>query len=312
MKPAAVICPSCGAKVKAGRERCPRCRAAIVIPLVDPRVAAARSRRLQQIGFGLLGTAVLAVATIWIVFVPRPGPPPASRLADPLAARRAARPAPKAIDAPDTPAGRPFMEPTGKAYEAYQAGDFDAARTHYEDALKKNPNDAEAMSNLGQVLVRLGKPQEAIAYFERAAALNPDRWAYAFNLARAQALLEQWDRSIGSYQRAQRLFPNDYATTFNLALTLHKSGNDAAAVPEYQKAIELNPQDASFRMALAISLERVNRTEAAAAYGEYLRLSPTAPDADKVRARMAELTGAQAAPAPAPAAAPAAGRGGLQ
>ena len=65
-------------------------------------------------------------------------------------------------------------------------------------------------------------------------------------------------------------------------------------------------------MALAISLERVNRTEAAAAYGEYLRLSPTAPDADKVRARMAELTGAQAAPAPAPAAAPAAGRGGLQ
>ena len=127
-----------------------------------------------------------------------------------------------------------------------------------------------------------------------------------------EALLEQWDRSIGSYQRAQRLFPNDYATTFNLALTLHKSGNDAAAVPEYQKAIELNPQDASFRMALAISLERVNRTEAAVAYGEYLRLSPTAPDADKVRARIAELTGVQAAPAPAPAAAPAAGRGGLQ
>jgi tetratricopeptide (TPR) repeat protein len=310
----AIHCPSCGAKVKAGRERCPRCRAALAVPAVDPRAAAARSRRLQWIGLGMLGATVVAVTVIWLVFVPGGEAPQTIRRGDPLAARRAAAAAaPKVVEAIPAPAARPFMDAQGQGYEAYQAGDLESAATHYQDALKKNPNDPEAMSNLGQVLVRLGKPKEAIPYFERAVALNPDRWAYVFNLARAQSLLEQWDRSIGSYRRAQQLFPNDYATTFNLALTLHKSGDDASAIPEYQKAIELNPTDASFRMALAISLERVNRAEAAAAYREYLRLSPAAADADKVRARIAELTGAALpAPASAPVPAPAAPRGGLQ
>ncbi len=277
---------------------------------------------MQWIGLGLLGATVVAVAAIWLVFVPETGGPvPASRLADPLAARRQAAPPAPPGGTPPPASARPFTDVTGHAYEAYQTGDFESALGHYQDALKKNPNDPETLSNLGQVLVRLGKPQDAIPYFERAVALNPDRWAYVFNLARAQALLEKWDESIGSYRRAQRLFPNDYATTFNLALTLHKSGNDAAAVPEYQKAIELNPNEASFRMALAISLERVNRGEAVNAYGEYLRLSPTAPDADKVRARIAELTGtpmpagSAAAPIPAPPAstkASAGPSGGLQ
>ena len=52
----------------------------------------------------------------------------------------------------------------------------------------------------------------------------------------------------------------------------------------------LQPEDASFRKALAISYEQLKQaTEAAAAYEEYLRLSPSAADADKVRARIALL-----------------------
>jgi len=74
---------------------------------------------------------------------------------------------------------------------------------------------------------------------------------------------------------------------------LHKHGDDAAAVDQYQKAINLQPDDASFRKALAISYERLQKgAEASSAYQEYLRLSPAAPDADKVRARISELTGA--------------------
>ena len=57
--------------------------------------------------------------------------------------------------------------------------------------------------------------------------------------------------------------------------------------------INLQPEDASFRKALGLSYERLQKpAEAAAAYQEYLRLSPAAEDADRVRARIAELTGA--------------------
>jgi tetratricopeptide (TPR) repeat protein len=303
----AISCPSCGAKVRAGRAKCPRCRTRIV--LADPAVVAARSRRLQRIGLTALGVALLAAGAVWLL-TPRAVPSrPAPAKTDPLAARR---PAPASADEPAAPkveTERPFMDDDARGYESYHGGDFEGALAHYQDAVVKNPQDAEALSNLGQVLVRLGRTEEALPYFDRAIQLNPERWSYVFNRARAAGLLGRWDECVAGYRRAQELFPDDYATTFNLALALHKSGDEAGAVEQYQKAIALAPEDASFRLALATSLDRLNRgAEAASAYQEYLRLSPSAADADKVRARIAQLTGApaEATPAPAPAS-----RGGM-
>jgi Flp pilus assembly protein TadD len=62
-------------------------------------------------------------------------------------------------------------------------------------------------------------------------------------------------------------------------------------VEEYRKAIALAPTDASFQFALALSYERLRRSaEAIAAYEEYLRLAPSAGDAERIRARIAELS----------------------
>jgi len=283
-----IVCHACGAKFSPDRDRCPRCREKVKV--VDHAAAAVRSHRLQIVGAVLLGVSLSGFAAVWLI-APKPESPaatPATR--DPLAARRAAA-APPPADAPPKKDERRFMDATGRAYESYQDGDFEAALKHYQDAVTKNPNDAEALSNLGQVLVRLGKPEEALPFFDRAIALNGDRWAYVFNRARALSLLERWKDSVDGYRRAQQLFPNDYVTTFNLALTLHKAGNDEEAVAEYQKAIALSPEDGGFRRALGISLEKLNRpADAAAAYTEYLKLTPNAPDADQVRARIASLT----------------------
>jgi tetratricopeptide (TPR) repeat protein len=277
-------CTRCGTKFAVSRDRCPKCRTPV--PQVDPAAEAARSRRLQQISTAIIAIFLMIVGGLWM-------------LRDPLAERRQAmaRPAEPTVSAPD--AERPFLEAAGKGSIAYNAGDYATALARYEDAVKQNPQDAESLSNLGQVLVRMQRTAEAVPYFERATALNPQRWAYRFNLARAHALLQHWDDAIASYRQAQTLFPDDYATTFNLALTLHKKGDDAGAVTEYKKAIALNPGDASFRMALAISYEALQqKPEAAGQYVEYLRLSPLAADADKVRAKIAELTGSPAATPP--------------
>jgi Flp pilus assembly protein TadD len=189
----------------------------------------------------------------------------------------------------------PFIEAAGEGSVAYAAGDYAGSLAHYFAAVEKNPDDAESLGNLGQVLVRLNRTAEAIPYFDRAIAILPGRWAYRFNRARAVGLLGRTDEAIAGYRAAQQLFPDDYATAFNLAMALHQKGDEAAAVEQYRKAIALQPEDASFRMALGISYEQLhNGQEAAAAYQEYLRLSPTAPDADKVRARIAQL---QAVPA---------------
>ena len=216
-----------------------------------------------------------------------------------------ARPAPGAVLAKPAPAPappeevvgaapeatRPFLDPAGSGATAYVAGDYEAALAHYRTAIEANPQDAESHSNLGQMLVRLKRPAEALPYFDRAIALLPQRWAYHFNRARTLGLLGRWDEAVAGYRQAEAIMPGDYATTFNLGQALHRKGDEAAAVEAYLRAIELSPGDASFRIALGTSYERLQKpADAAAAYGEYLRLSPDAADADKVRARVAELT----------------------
>jgi tetratricopeptide (TPR) repeat protein len=288
----AVLCPSCGAKVNAAHDRCPRCRARF---RSDPETEARHSKKLAQWSAALGASFMIVVGGLWLLKDGEPTSVARAPRTDPFADRRQPKSEPAQPAQPARPAepATPFLEPSGAGATAYATGDYQSALEQYKAAVAKNPEDAESHSNLGQILVRLGKPAEAIPHFEKAIALIPDRWAYRFNLARALSVLGKWDEAIASYRQAQQLFPNDYATTFNLALTLHKKGDDQAAVEEYKKAIALSPSDASFHFALALSYERLQRrTDAVAAYEEYLRLAPAAGDADKIRARIAELSGA--------------------
>lgn len=292
---AATVCQACGAKVRADRDRCPRCRAHLTV--AAPAATPASSRRLMQAAAGVVGLFVLAVLGLWMARPRVPGASSSAAAVDPLASRRsaqAAAPAAPPAATPEQPAvdprARPFMDASGAGSAAYGAGDYTAALARYQEAVTRNPQDAESLSNLGQVLVKMNRPAEAIPYFQKAAEILPGRWAYHFNLARALGLAGRSDDAITSYRRAQALFPDDYATAFNLAMALHHRGDEAEAVVQYQKAIALQPGDASFRKALGISLEQLQKgQEAAAAYQEYLRLAPSAPDADKVRERITTL-----------------------
>lgn len=297
-----IACRACGTKLAATRDRCPRCRAAVVHD--HPANQAATSRRLAQIAAGLVGVFVAGLTGLWLMQDSAPVPRATSAApADPMAARRQAPAAAPDAAVPDAAAAaatpRAFLDAAGAGTVAYGAGDYGTALARFEEAVQRNPQDAEALSNLGQILVRLNRTAESLPYFERATALNPDRWTYRFNYARALGLLQRWDEAIASYKQAQELFPQDYVTTFNLGLALHQKGDEVAAVEEYRKAIALEPGDASFRMALAISYERMGKkADAAVEYAEYLRLSPEAADADKVRARIAQLAAAPPGPAP--------------
>ncbi len=290
---AAIVCAKCGAKVRQGRDRCPRCRAFITVP--NPARDRETSRKLATITAVIAGSFVLFVAGLWIWRewgTPRPSVKSVapSAAAAPRAASGAVTEPARGL--PQLGRDRPFLDPSGAGAAAYGEGDYATALEQFQAAIEKNPQDTDSLSNLGQVLVKVNRPADAIPYLTRAVSLAPDRWAYQFNLARALGLVGRLDESIQGYRVAQQLFPNDYVTTFNLALSLHKKGDEAAAVEQYQKAINLQPDDASFRKALGVSYDRLQKSsEAAAAYEEYLRLSPAAPDADKVRARIAELTG---------------------
>jgi Flp pilus assembly protein TadD len=296
-------CPQCGAKMREEAATCGRCRTqpAAPVPAVAPQATlptVASTRSSSTVIVAVVGVIVLAAGVPFFWSSGDPSRVPVTPRADPFASRRqtSAASSDVVVNAPAAPAPG-FMESSGEGAAAYADGEYGSAAERYQAAIAKNPDDAESLSNLGQVLVRQGKAEEALPYFDRAIAIIPQRWAYRFNRARALGIVGRTADAVAGYRDAQQLFPNDYATAFNLGLALHKLGDESAAVDAFSKAIALDPNDATFRMALGTSLERLQRPrDAAAAYEEYLRLAPSAPDAAAVRARIAQLT---QTPAPA-------------
>jgi tetratricopeptide (TPR) repeat protein len=105
----------------------------------------------------LVGLFVLVVLVLWwrsddvpeVAVTPQPSNPRAAQ-ASPGASTPAGPPA-----RPEP--GVPFLDPSGAATLAYSAGDYPTALAQFQEAVQKNPNDAESLSNLGQVLVKLGR-----------------------------------------------------------------------------------------------------------------------------------------------------------
>jgi tetratricopeptide (TPR) repeat protein len=67
-----------------------------------------------------------------------------------------------------------------------QAGNIEEAIAHYEQALRINPDLAEAHNNWGLALEKLGRTPEAIAHYEQALRIKPDFTAARNALVRLQ------------------------------------------------------------------------------------------------------------------------------
>jgi tetratricopeptide (TPR) repeat protein len=289
---AAVVCAACGAKVRSDRVKCLRCG--------KPLVARQDAPPPRPIPWTTVGVVVgcVALGGVGIMLTggsPHAGEPSApgvlqgsstteaaapARLRAATAAASVALPDPAAVAVSDLMAGQ----------KAYAAGNIEASAQRLRSAVEANPDDHRALNDLGQVLVRTGHTQEATQYLDKAVQLVPDSWTYQFNRARAYAQLQKWDQAIQGYRAAAQLFPEDYATQYNLAKALQASGSLNDAIAGYEKAIQLAPGQSDFQLSYGLALEAAKRPgDAAAAYKRYLELEPESPEAEKVKAHLAEL-----------------------
>lgn len=288
---AAVICQVCGAKTKESRLRCPRCGEILeTAPASSPAAAQATTgvpaMFARYRGPLVLAGSLLSVIVLLVFIARRPD-------VVPEAAAAVAVPVKPVSAAPTSAPARPdpgFLDPKTGGATAYKAGDYASALEHYKKAVSLNPNDGDALNNLGQLLARNGDPAAAIPHFQKAVRLYPSVWAYRFNLAHAHGRLGDWSQAADDYRQARTLFPDDYVTHFNLGMALHRMGDEEAAVYTFRRGAELAPSEPSFPLALGMSYEQMNRTDdAVKSYEQYLAMSPPAPEADKVKARIEQL-----------------------
>jgi len=150
--------------------------------------------------------------------------------------------------------------------------------------------EAELLTNIGQILVTMSRPAEAVPFLQQAVEAEPFSVVARFELAVAYARSGKLPEAVQQYEALEQSGSADVRVHHNLGLALRQLGRNAEAAAAFERATARAPDQAPGWLGLALSLEANGRSgEAAAALERYLALEPAGQEADNVRARIARL-----------------------
>jgi tetratricopeptide (TPR) repeat protein len=143
---------------------------------------------------------------------------------------------------PPEPAA-PFAQPwRQRGHDLEDAGELEAAALAYRQALLTDGPAAEVCFNLGNVLYRLDRKEQAIERFRQAVELDIEFAEAWNNLGNVLAELEQWQEAVEAYQQALTLNPQYPDAHYNLADTLDQMGRGREAHRSWQSYVRLEPR----------------------------------------------------------------------
>jgi len=189
------------------------------------------------------------------------------------AGAQAALPQPPPVPSPPARAA-PMVQPRVRSgYAAYQAGDLTLARAEYEQALRDDAGNRDALLGIAAVETRSGRTGEAETYYRRLLQADPrDPHAHAgllalraqrvdplqaesriktllandpeasvlhFSLGNQYARQARWDEAQLAYAKAHAADPGNPDFAFNRAVSLDHLHQRIAALEQYRIALEL-------------------------------------------------------------------------
>ncbi len=159
-------------------------------------------------------------------------------------------------------------------------------------ALRAKPYLVQAHNNLGLTLTRLGRVEEAIAHLEEALAADPGSAEIRNNMGIALAYAGRHAEAEALYRSALRLRPG-YAEVYNnLGNALAEQGRPSEAEEAFREALAVSPDSFEAHKNLGRLLLAGGRTEEGTAHlWEALRLGPEAADTHFLLAGVLARTG---------------------
>ena len=152
---------------------------------------------------------------------------------------------------------------------------WQAALSQLEQAIKIQPDYAEAYSNLGIIWRRLGNLEASVSALETAIHLNPNLFEAHFSLGNTLLELGQIEAAISRYDRAGQLKPNLAAPQAQMAIAFTALGNIPAAADRWRTVINLQPDNADAHWDLSeLLLSTDNFAAARAATIKYINSCP--------------------------------------
>jgi tetratricopeptide (TPR) repeat protein len=152
-----------------------------------------------------------------------------------------------AASAPEPPPTADLM--TG--IRAFDAGNYADARKAFEAAAKNNPNDYEALYNLGMACEKLGDLPAAESAYKAALAVKPDLDSAAAALSALSLDAGRNDEALAVARTGLARHPGSASLHENMGIALAAKGDQDDATKEFSQALQLTPNEAMFHLTFA-------------------------------------------------------------
>ena len=154
-----------------------------------------------------------------------------------------------------------YEEMIAKSYEYVDNNDLPAAEETIKAAMRLEPANRynyALLTNLGTVLRRQGKFDEAITSYSAALSQQPNSEIILRNRAQLYTEMGKTESALIDYDRLLSLNPLDEETLYDRGLLYIQTGNLLLAEADFEKILELNPETIKGRMGFA-NLEKVRQ-----------------------------------------------------
>ena len=143
-----------------------------------------------------------------------------------------------------------------RANEAYTKEDFAAAAKLYEDALRAEPKNLDALIGLGVTHQRSGKYAESEASLQKALSFDPDNSSAAHAMGVTHFKQSRWKDSMTWFENSLAKQPQNASARHYLGIISTKLGLLERAEREFKMTLAIDPAhgDAHFNLAVLYTM----------------------------------------------------------
>jgi tetratricopeptide (TPR) repeat protein len=149
----------------------------------------------------------------------------------------------------------------------YQQNQFDLAIAAFQEVIKRDPGNVKALDNLGLALEAKNQVEAATAAYQRAIELDEAAGAHSdqpyLNLGALLSKSNRIDQAIPLLARAAEIAPGEFRVRYELAKAYFDSTQWELARQQAEEAVKLNPKDSSGHYLLGRIYQRLGRKELA-------------------------------------------------
>lgn len=131
----------------------------------------------------------------------------------------------------------------------------------YKKKLENAPSDADITANLGAIMQKQGKFDDALMYYQKSEYLNPSNTNTRLNVGTLYQQKGDYKTAIKAYDSILILYPDNINANLYKAQANAALGDTKAAINGYQKVISLDPSNSQAQAEMLTLVQKNMTTE---------------------------------------------------